>query len=279
MPARIDAHQHFWQRGRFHYPWMPEPPSPLARGYLPRDLFPILERNRFEGSVAVQAAQDVAETEWLLELAAEHPFIRGVVGWVDLTDARVGDTLDRLQRNPRFKGVRHLVQDEPDDEWLLREDVVRGLRELESRGLPYDLLLYPRHLPVVPRLAEQVPRLRMVIDHIAKPPIATGRLEGWAEDLARAAAIPHVYVKLSGMITEAGPGEWKAAGLAPFVAHALRVFGPDRSMFGSDWPVCLLADTWKAALAAFTQAIGPQPVGVRERLLGANATEFYRLEG
>lgn len=274
---RIDAHQHFWQRNRFEYAWMPAAPSPLARDYLPADLEPILERNRFDGCVAVQAAHDPREVDWLLNLAAEYPFIRGVVGWVDLTDAGVGGTLDRLQRNPRFKGVRHLVQDEPDDEWLLRGDVLAGLRQLESRDLPFDLLLYPRHLPVIPRLVERLPRLRMVIDHAAKPRIAAGRLEGWAEDLARAAAFPQIYCKLSGMITEADRRDWKPGDLKPFVNHVLSCFGVDRLMFGSDWPVCLLAGTWKAVLAAFTQAIGAQPMDTRERLLGDNAVRFYGL--
>jgi L-fuconolactonase len=277
MPDRIDAHQHFWQLGRFDYAWMPPEPSPLRADFLPRHLAPILARNRFEGSIAVQATHDVRETEWLLELAGEFPFIKGVVGWVDLTDARVGDVLDGLQRRPAFKGVRHLVHDEPDPEWLLRADVLEGLRELERRGLPFDLLLRPQHLPLVPRLANEVPALRMVVDHIAKPPIASGRLEGWAEDMARAAAIPHVYAKLSGMITEADPAGWTADQLRPYVAHVFQVFGPDRLMFGSDWPVCLLAGNWKATLAAFTQSVGAQVVGTREKLLGGNATAFYRL--
>lgn len=275
---RIDAHQHFWQVGRFSYTWMPQPPSPLARDYLPEDLAPILERSRFDGCVAVQAAHDVRETEWLLELADHHPFILGVVGWVDLTDPRVGETLERLQRNPKLKGLRHLVQDEPDDEWLLREDVANGLGELERRGLPYDLLLYPRHLRLVPKLVDRFPRLRMVIDHIAKPPIAAGRLDGWAEDIERIAPISHIYAKLSGMITEADHRNWKTDDLQPFVTHVYNLFRADRLMFGSDWPVCLLAGTWKAVLATFTQAIGAQPVGVREKLLGGTATDFYRLE-
>jgi L-fuconolactonase len=274
---RIDAHQHFWQVGRFEYAWMPEPPSPLARDYFPADLWPVLERNRFEGSIAVQATHEIRETEWLLELAGESPWIRGVVGWVDLTDARVGDTLDRFQQNARFKGVRHMAQDEPDHEWLLRADVIRGLRELERRGLPYDLLIYPRHLPLVPRLAEQVPELRMVIDHIAKPPIAAGQLERWAEGMECAAQYPQVCAKLSGMITEADHRDWKATDLKPFVEHAYGCFSADRLMFGSDWPVCLLAGSWKAVLAAFTQSLGALPMNTREKLLGGTAARFYQI--
>jgi L-fuconolactonase len=275
---RIDAHQHFWDITRFQYPWMPAGESPLRRNFLPRDLEPILRRNRFDGSVVVQANGILDETRWLLDLASRHEFIRGVVGWVDLTDPLVGVVLDELGRHPKFKGVRHMVQDEPDVNWLVREDVLRGLGELARRGIPYDLLLLPQHLPLIPRIAERVPDLRMVIDHIAKPPIASGRLDGWAEDIAIAAQIPQVFCKLSGMVTEADPHNWKAEHLRPYVAHVMSVFDADRLMFGSDWPVCLVAaDTWKQVLAAFTQAIGPQSEETREKLLGGTAAKFYSL--
>ena len=274
---RIDSHQHFWDIGRFRYPWMPEGESPLRRNFLPSDLEPILNRNQFDGSVVVQANVVIEETDWLLELAAQHDFIKGVVGWVDLTDSHLGVRLDRLQQYPKFKGVRHLVHDEPDVNWLLRADVLRGLGELARRGIPYDLLLRPPHLPLVPRLAERIPDLRMVIDHIAKPPIAAQRFDGWAEDMAAAAAIPHLHCKLSGMITEADPRSWSAEHLRPYVQHVFSHFGPGRLMFGSDWPVCTLAGTWKEVLAAFTQSLGPQSVEVREKLLGDTAARFYRL--
>jgi L-fuconolactonase len=274
---RIDAHQHFWDVHRFQYPWMPPGESPLRRNYLPSDLEPILKRNRFDGSVLVHANVVIEETRWLLELASQHDFIRGVVGWVDLTDPRVGASLDELQRHPKFKGVRHLVHDEPDVGWLMRDDVLRGLGELARRCIPYDLLLRPPHLPLVPRLADRLPELRLVIDHIAKPLIAAQRIDGWAEDMEAASKIPQVFCKLSGMITEADPRGWKAGHLRPYVQHVLSLFGPDRLMFGSDWPVCTLAGTWKEVLAAFTQAIGPQPVEAREKLLGETAARFYGL--
>src|SRR6266849_1057790 len=225
---RIDAHQHFWDIQRFQYPWMPAGESPLRRNFLPHQLAPTLERNNFQGSVVVQANTIIEETHWLLELAAQHEFIRGVVGWVDLTDAHLGAMLDELQRHAKFKGARHLVHDEPDVGWLLRADVLRGLSELARRDLPYDLLLRPHHLKLVPRIAEHVPKLRMVIDHIAKPPIAAQRLDGWAEDMVAAAQIPQVYCKLSGMITEADPRDWKAEHLRPYVAHVFAQVGPDR---------------------------------------------------
>jgi len=274
---RIDAHQHFWDIQRFQYPWMPAGESPLRRNFLPDQLAPILERNNFDGSVVVQANSIIEETRWLLDLAEHHEFIRGVVGWVDLTDAHLGSTLDELQRHRKFKGARHLVHDEPDVNWLLRADVLRGLSELARRDLPYDLLLRPQHLKIVLGVAEKVPGLRMVVDHIAKPPIATGGMDDWAEDMATVAKIPNVYCKLSGMITEADPRGWKAEHLRPYVAHVLNVFGTERLMFGSDWPVCTLAGSWKEVLAAFTQAIGPQPIEVREKLLGGTAEKFYLL--
>ena len=274
---RIDAHQHFWDLDRFEYRWMPPGPSVLRQNFLPRHLEPILRRNRFDGSVVVQANTLLAETRWLLQLASENEFIRGVVGWVDLTDARVGEALDEFQRHPKFKGVRHIAHDEPEVNWLLRPDVIRGLRETARRGLPYDLLLRPVHLALVPLLAERVPGLRMVIDHIAKPGIAGRVMEGWAQDMAAAAAIPHVWCKVSGMITEAAP-QWKSADLQPYAAHVFGLFGPERLMFGSDWPVCLLAcERWKQVLAACTQALGPLRIEQRDKIFGATAASFYSL--
>ena len=256
---------------------MPSEPSLLRRNYLPAELQPILETHRFEGSVVVQAHQSLDEARWLLQLAHENDFIKGVVAWVDLTDPQVGRTLDELQQDSRFKGVRHLVHDEPDPRWLLRPEVLRGLGELESRGIPYDLLLRPVHLPVVPVLAEKLPDLRMVIDHIAKPSISTGEFDIWAHRMEAVFPFPNIYCKLSGMITEAPWHNWSASDLHPYVTHVMQGFGPNRLMFGSDWPVCLLAGTWKEVFAACTQAMGPQPMDAREQILGATAMGFYRL--
>ena len=274
---RIDSHQHFWDLDRLSYPWMPPAPSPLLRNFLPRNLKPALDRNRFDGSITVQATTQPEEAAWLLNLAEENEFILGVVAWVDLTSPGLGHILDHLQVHAKFKGVRHPVHDEPDDRWLLRAEVVEGLRELERRGIPYDLLLRPRHLPVVAELVERVPDLPMVIDHIAKPMIAQRVMDGWAEDMERIAKIPHIHVKLSGMVTEANPAKWSAEDLRPYVQHVLRLFGPDRLMFGSDWPVCLLAGSWKEVLAAFTQALGAQSIDLREKILGETAQRFYKL--
>ena len=274
---RIDAHQHFWDLTRLNYPWMPPGESVLRKNYLPEDLAPILESNRFDGTVVVQANVVIEETWWLLDLAARYDLIRGVVAWVDLTDPAIGRTLDRCQRHPKFKGARHLVHDEPDNEWLLRDDVIRGLGELARRNIPYDLLLRPPHLPLIPKLAERVPDLRMVIDHIAKPLIAAHQMEPWARDMETVSKIPGMHCKLSGMVTEANHNAWKPDDLQPYVQHVLSLFPPDRLMFGSDWPVCLLAGSWKQVLAAFTQACGPIPSEQREQILGGTATRFYAL--
>ena len=249
----------------------------MRRTFLPTDLAPILLRNRFDGSIFVQATMAEGEAEWALGLADANPFLKGVVAWADLTSDALGSRLDDLMRHAKFKGIRHPTHDEEDVNWLLRADVTRGLRELEVRGIPFDLLLRPRHLPLIPELAARLPKLRMAIDHIAKPPIASGALDGWDRDIAAAARCPLVYCKLSGMITEADWANWKPADLAPFVHHVLALFPPDRLMFGSDWPVCLQAGSWKAALSAFTQAIGAQPQAVRDKILGETAMEFYRL--
>jgi L-fuconolactonase len=275
---RIDAHQHFWDLQRFPYPWMPASPSPIRRNFLPQDLQPILQRNRFDGCVAVQATTDPGEAPWLLDLARMHPFILGVVAWVDLADPQLGHTLDSLQSNARFAGIRHPVHDEPDDRWLLRADVLRGLKELERRSIPYDLLLRPQHLPAAIEVADKMPSLRMVIDHIAKPLIAKQQMEGWAENIERIAKAPNVFVKLSGMITEAEPKKWTADHLRPYVQHTYGLFGAERCMFGSDWPVCLLAGIWKEVLAGFTQALGPLPLELRNKVVGDTAARFYGLQ-
>lgn len=273
---RIDSHQHYWDLDRFAYPWMPPAPSPLRRNFYPEDLEPILERNRFDGSIVVQATADVNEARWALELSKQHPSILGVVGWVDLTDTKVGVVLDELQRDPKFVGVRHIVHDEPDDRWLLRPDVIQGLQELERRSIPYDLLVRPQHLLVAIELIDRVPNLHMVVDHIAKPLIAKQHMEGWDRDMERISQSRNVSVKLSGMITEARKN-WIVEDLRPFVQHVYQLFGPERCMYGSDWPVCLLAGTWKETLAALTQALGPLPQAARNQVMGETAATFYKV--
>jgi L-fuconolactonase len=274
---RIDSHQHYWNPDLIPYPWMPPAPSLLRRNYLPQDLEPILQANQFDGSIVVQAAQVPAEATWLLNLAAQHKSILGVVAWADLKDPKLGLTLDQLQKNPKFVGIRHIVHDEPDVQWILQPVVLQGLKELERRQIPYDLLIKPPHLPYTPRLLDALPNLPIVIDHIAKPYIKEGIFDGWAKDMERIAKHPKLFCKISGMITEADHKDWKPAQLTPYVQFILQQFGFDRLLFGSDWPVCLLAGSWKEVLAAFTQALGAQNADERAKILGQTAATFYKL--
>ncbi len=272
----VDSHQHFWDIDRLEYPWMPEGDNVLRRSYLPEYLAPHLERAGISKTVVVQAQMTMAEAGLLFDLAENTDSIAGVVAWVDLTDANVGATLDRLLDNPKFVGVRHQVHDEPDERWLLRDDVVRGLRELAQRELAYDLLLRPPHLKHIPELADRVPDLRMVVDHIAKPEIADGRMEPWAEDIARVAEIPGMHCKVSGMATEANPTTWQAE-IVPYVAHIIECFGYDRLMWGSDWPVCLLVDGYESIREGAVAAVGDIGPNDYAKLMGGNAARFYRL--
>lgn len=272
----IDAHQHFWDPGMFDYFWME--PGILQRAYLPADLRPILDEVGVQHTVLVQAQQNVAETRWFLELAEQNEFIAGVVGWVDLTTPDLNHTLDNLQKHPRFKAVRHMVQDEADPSWLMHPDALAGLRELAARGIAYDVLIRPPSLPTVAPLAEQIPDLRMVVDHIAKPPIASRRLDGWADHMAQIAQCPNVWCKVSGMITEADHATWKASDLKPYVQSVLSQFGADRLLYGSDWPVCLLAGSYRQVWDALHEALGPLSGADHAKIFGENAKAFYRLE-
>ncbi len=273
----VDSHHHFWVLDRFDYTWMSGAPDILRRDYVPADLAPELERNGVSCTVVVQAARDAGEADFLLDLAEANEFVAGVVAWADLTAADVGATLDRLMERKGLVGIRHLVHDEPDDAWLAREDVARGLEEVARRGLAYDLLLRPQHLKYIPALADRLPDLRMVVDHIAKPRMAEGIMEPWATDIAAVAEAPGIYCKLSGLATEADHSRWTVDDLRPYVAHVVEQFGLDRLMWGSDWPVCRRAASYERVLGAALEAVGAITEGEREKLLGGNATEFYRL--
>lgn len=274
----VDSHQHFWQIGRFDYFWMTSEVETLRRDFLPEDLKPLLRKAGIDRTVVVQAHQSLAEARWLLELATAHELMAGVVGWADLTSSRLGNDLDELQRHSKFKGVRHLIQDEPDDAWMLRQDVLRGFRELERRDLPYDVVIHPRHLKRVPKLRERCPRLRLVIDHIAKPRIARRESDAWARDMESVASLPLVWCKLSGMITEANWQSWTPQDLKPYVKHVVDLFGYDRLMFGSDWPVCTLAGSYQQVVDALRQCAGPITDADAASLWGGTAQRFYRLD-
>jgi L-fuconolactonase len=273
----IDSHQHFWQVGRFDYPWMTSDLEVLYRDYLPEELAPILSRNGVSKTVLVQASNSVAESRWLLSLADENSFIAGVVGWIDLMSPIVDAQLDELSVHPRFKGVRHLVESEPDDDWLIQSSVLSGLRQLSRYRLSYDLLVHTRHLKYVPRVIETVPELAFVIDHLAKPPVAKNEIKDWSKELKPLASYSNVYCKLSGLVTEANWSSWRLDDLRPYVEYALELFGADRLMFGSDYPVCLLAASYDRVLDAFQEILEPLSDTDREKIFSNNAAKFYRL--
>ena len=278
MGAIVDSHQHFWEVGRFDYPWMSPDLEVLYRNYLPPMLRPALDRCGVEKTVLVQASNSLAETRWLLRLADQYPFIAGVVGWIDLMSSDAGRQLNEFTVHPKFKGVRHLVESEPNDEWLIQGPVLEGLQLLSHRGLSYDVLVHPRHLGAAKKVAEACPDLRLVIDHMAKPPIARGEVDSWARDLQGLAAFPNVACKLSGLVTEADHASWRTSDLKPCVDAALECFGPKRMMFGSDWPVCLLAATYDRVLEATQSLLAGLDEEARSCIFSKNASEFYRLQ-
>lgn len=279
MSLSIDAHQHFWELSRpFDYHWLDTPAhAPIRRDFLPEHLEPHLRAAGVDRTVFVQTQHDLEENRWVLGLAEQHPFIAGVVGWVDLASPACEEQVQEFRRFPKFVGVRHITQDEPDDDFIVREDVLRGLTVLQKHQVPFDLLFYVKHLRHVPALARRLPDLPMVIDHLAKPRIRDGRLDDWLPNFREAARFPNVYCKLSGMVTEADWRHWSAADLRPYVDAALEAFGPARCMFGSDWPVCELAATYERVHAALRECLGGLTDGERQRIFGGTAREFYRL--
>ena len=276
---RIDAHQHFWRVERGDYHWMDDSVAPIRRDILPEDILPLLVRHGIDGSVVVQAAATEAETRFLLALAKDAPFVRGVVGWVDLESADVANRLEDLASDPKLKGVRPMLQDIDDTDWIARPAVVQGLRAVAERGLRLDTLVQPRHLRILTQVAEGIPELPIVIDHCAKPLIAGGvdPGDGWRADMARLAALPQVMCKLSGLANEAGQ-DWSAEELRPVADHVLQVFGPERVMWGSDWPVLEMVgiyDGWVSATETLLSGLTPNQ---RAQVLGGTATQFYGLE-
>ena len=271
----IDAHQHFWRYNESEYGWMGPGMETLKRDHLPPDLLPLLQSAGFDGTIAVQARQVLEETRWLLELADQYSFIKGVVGWVDLRSPQLHQQLEPFAAHPKLRGVRHVVHDEPDDQFMLREDFVRGIGLLSEFGLTYDLLLFPKHLPVACELVKRFPHQRFVLDHIAKPLIKDGILEPWATDLRKLAAFPNVFCKVSGMVTEANWQAWEPADFTPYLAVVLDVFGAERVMIGSDWPVCTVAATYEQVISIVADYIRQFSPDQQKRILGENARRFY----
>lgn len=278
----IDAHQHFWWDPSIEdYPWMSGSLAPIRRTFGPGDLAPLLAASAIDHTVLVQTRSSLQETRAFLGLATQTEFIAGVVGWVDLTDPEIERTLLALRQGiggQYLVGIRHQVHDEPDPDWLLREDVLRGLQAVHESDLAYDLLVRRRELPAALLVAGRFPTMRLVIDHIAKPAISTGEIDDWASALSPFSKRENVYCKLSGMVTEADWSGWTPADLAPYVDEVRRIFGDERLMFGSDWPVCLLAARYTDVVESVHSLIRELPLVAQRGILGANAVRFYRLD-
>jgi L-fuconolactonase len=271
---KIDAHQHFWRYDAAQYPWIPQH-SPLQRDWLPNDLKTEQAKLGFDGSIAVQARQTLEESRWLLELARQHPGIKGVVGWVDLRSQRVTEQLAELASDPKFVGVRHVVQEEPDEEFMLRPDFLRGIAKLKEFKLTYDLLIYPTQLPAAIKLVQKFPEQDFVLDHLAKPYIREGALSPWIEQLAELSASENVWCKVSGMVTEAKQDSWKLEDFRPYLDAVFEAFGVDRLMFGSDWPVCLLAASYEQVFGIVRDYVQARSEEMRCKLFGGNCARFY----
>lgn len=274
---RIDAHQHFWHYDAQEYAWINESMAALKRDFLPPDLRPLLSRWGFQGCVAVQARQSLAETRWLLSLTDEYQYVRGVVGWVDLCSAELPAQLEELAKHPKLVGVRHVVQDEPDDDFVLRADFQRGIARLAEFELTYDVLIYPRQLRAATKLVAAFPDQPFVLDHIGKPDIAHGSMKPWEAGIRELGRLPNVCCKLSGMVTETHWKRWRPEDFMPYLEVVFEAFGADRLMIGSDWPVCTLSGEYGPVMDIVMRAIEYFPGEARDKILGRNCSRFYGL--
>jgi L-fuconolactonase len=273
---RLDAHQHFWKYNAQRDAWMTGDMAAIQRDFLPADLEGTLAANGIGGCVAVQADQSLDETRFLLDLAARHPFIKGVVGWVDLRSPRLDETVETFAYDQRLRGIRHVAQAERDD-FLAQEDVIRGIGRLGRLGLTYDILVFERQLPAALTLTSRLPDQAFVLDHLAKPRIKEGRLEPWATRVKELARRPNICCKISGLVTEADWTGWRPEHFRPYLDVVLDAFGADRVMFGSDWPVCLVAATYERVLGVVDEYAAALSADERGGLFGGNAARFYGL--
>lgn len=271
---KLDAHQHFWRYSAAEYPWIPVG-SALQNDWMPKDLAALQRPLGFDGSIAVQARQTVEESRWLLELADAAPTVRGVVGWVDLRSDGVDEILGELAAHPRFVGVRHVVQDEPDDCFLIGQEFVRGLRKLAAHGLTYDLLIYPHQLPAAIELVRMLPDQPFVLDHLAKPRIKAGEFSPWERHIRKLAESPNVWCKVSGLVTEADWLTWERTDFHPYFQVAMEAFGPKRLMYGSDWPVCQLAGNYQSVHDLVADAWPWLSTDELAAVWGGNCAAFY----
>ncbi len=273
--VRIDAHQHFWRYDPVELDWIDASMALLRRDFLPGDLAPLLLANGIDACVAVQARQSFQETEFLLDLADRHPIVSAVVGWVDLRSPEIEAELERLHARPKLAGFRHIAQAEPDDRFLVSPEFVRGIAALARHDFTYDLLVVPRQLPAAIELARAFPAQRFVLDHIAKPEIRARSLEPWATRVRALGQLPNVSCKLSGLVTEADWTGWKPEDFRPYLDVIFEAFGTARLMFGSDWPVCLVAASYGRVLGLVRDFIGALSTDEQAAILGGNAAAFY----
>jgi L-fuconolactonase len=278
MISRIDAHHHFWNFDAAEYAWIGAGQRVLRKDFLPCDFEPELRAAGITGTIAVQARQSPEETRWLLELADQHEFIHGVVGWAPLTEANAGATLERLATHPKLRAIRHVLHDEADEHYILREDFNRGVAELKRFDLAYDILIFERHLPQTIEFVDRHPNQVFIVDHLAKPRVRDGILSPWRENIQQLARRPHVYCKISGLVTEADHSRWSETQLAPYMDWILSSFGPERTLFGSDWPVCLLAVgycQWAEIVARFVRRLSEPE---QQQIWAGTAREAYKLK-
>ncbi|WP_422349987.1 amidohydrolase family protein [Flagellimonas sp.] len=274
----IDSHQHFWNYSPEKHAWIDDEMAVIRRDFLPEHLEKVYAENDIDGCVAVQADQSLEETDFLLDLAATHEFVKGVVGWVDLRSVAVEKELEKYQSNSFLKGWRHVVQGEPDHNFLLRPSFTRGISLLEKYGYTYDILVFPHQLGAVLEFVKQFPNQQFVIDHIAKPYIKDGFYDGWAVLMQKIAEHGNVHCKLSGMVTEADYKHWVPDQFDSYINLVLEAFGPDRVMFGSDWPVCLVAANYQQVKQLVANAIAGLSQSEKDKIMGANAMAFYKLK-
>jgi L-fuconolactonase len=275
---RIDAHQHFWQFDPVRDNWITEEMSVIRRDYLPADLLPLLQRNEIDGSVLVQTCQDEADNEFMLKLAAENDFIKGVVAWVDLRAENIEERLRFYHENhPKMKGFRHVLQAEPDEQFMLREDFKRGISLLNKYGFTYDILIYPRHIKYASELVAEFPAQKFVVDHLAKPYIKMKEIGQWQRDMEYLAYYRNVYCKVSGMLTEADWYGWRTEDFTPYLDVVFKSFGTQRLMYGSDWPVCIVAGGYNRALEILQIYTSRYSQEEQELFFGGNAINFYNL--
>jgi L-fuconolactonase len=273
----VDSHHHFWRYTPAEYGWIDENMAAIRRDFLPADLQQEIAVAGVDAVVSVQARQSVEETRWLLDLATQNPFIAGVVGWVPLVSPSLAADLAQFAAHPKLVAIRHVLQDEPDPLFMLRGDFQAGIRALRAYNLAYDILIYHRHLPQTIELVDRHPEQTFVVNHMAKPAIKQGTIEPWARGMRELARRPLVCCKLSGMVTEIGRPHWSLADLRPYFDVVLEAFGPERVLFGSDWPVCLVACGYARWMEIVQELIAPLSSGERAAILGDNARRVYRL--